>query len=486
MTHTIQIPKPSDLGFDPKKFSQWRKNQTAAIRDALESDKRFVGQVMTLGAGKSLCYMAQAVLSKSRTMVLTSTKGLQTQLEADFGNLGLTDIRGKGNYDCTGIPGKKCDDGTIGKCHYKGSSNCTWVAARQLACEASMVTTNYSCWTSTNKYGSGFGAFDMLIMDEAHSAEDALTRAMKITLSQHEVTEMLKYAWPDEPLTDDLEGWKDWAVIAKHRCLIRIQELKDKIACTSHPSDSLIRNYKSFVGLKMKLANVATCKPEKWVVDNWGFGDGYQFDPIYASEFGEQVLFRGIRKVILTSGTIRPRTLESLGIPSDEFDFFEYPRDIVVSKSPLYYIPTAYINRRTDESGYQALINRIDEIIESRADRRIIIHTGNFKIRDYIIEHSRYTNYMISNYVDGGDATSAIIERFKESKPPTILVSPSVTTGYDFPGSDCRCQIIAKLPFPDYHTSKVERERDKLDPERGISHMWTALSQAFGLSLIHI
>ena len=31
----------------------------------------------------------------------------------------------------------------------------------------------------------------------------------------------------------------------------------------------------------------------------------------------------------------------------------------------------------------------------------------------------------------------------------TVLVSPSVSTGYDFPGRECEWQFICKVPFPD-------------------------------------
>jgi len=72
-----------------------------------------------------------------------------------------------------------------------------------------------------------------------------------------------------------------------------------------------------------------------------------------------------------------------------------------------------------------------------------------------------------------------VIKQFKAKKPPAILVSPSVTTGYDFPGDDCRVQIIAKLPYPDLFSSKVERARSEEDPKRGIYQMWLTLAQMF-------
>jgi Rad3-related DNA helicase len=42
-----------------------------------------------------------------------------------------------------------------------------------------------------------------------------------------------------------------------------------------------------------------------------------------------------------------------------------------------------------------------------------------------------------------------VIEQFKKSKDPIILVSPSVTTGFDFPYEECQFQIIGKVPWPD-------------------------------------
>ena len=49
---------------------------------------------------------------------------------------------------------------------------------------------------------------------------------------------------------------------------------------------------------------------------------------------------------------------------------------------------------------------------------------------------------------DQADAIDDEGEEFKESDPPRILVSPSVTTGYDFPGPECEYQIMSKLPTP--------------------------------------
>lgn len=473
----IPIPSPPQLGF-PAKFRSWRPNQAQAIDDVLTSDKPFVGQALHVGSGKSAAYMGVAVISKARTMILTSTKGLQTQLLNDFGDLGLVDIRGKSNYECVGLPGHTCEEGSIGKCLYRGGCHCTWGKAKQTALESNLVTTNYACWASTNRYGQGFGKVDLLVMDEAHAAEDALCRAMKITLDRRELRDILRFQWPDD--VTNMECWKDWALVAKRRADLDHQALKMKIDASAHPSDDQIHKFRKLSNIKRKLSEIAICKPDRWCVEEWNGSDGFQFDPIAPEDYAKKVLFRGATKVLLVSGTIRPAVFTALGIDPEEYDFFDYPKNITIARTPLIFVPTVAVDRKTTQYGLGKLVERIDEIIESRADRRGIIHTGNFRIRDFVIQNSRYSQFMISNYTQDGDVTAEIVKQFKQSKPPTILVTPSVTTGYDFPGAECRYQIIAKLPFPDLFSSKVEREKERLDPSRGITIMWQHLAQAFG------
>src|SRR5580693_5574525 len=93
------LPEPSALGL-PARFESWRPGQEDAALRAVESPKRFVVLCMPCGTGKSLAYLAAAMLSGERTAFLTSTRGLQSQLKTDFSESGLWDIRGQNNYPC--------------------------------------------------------------------------------------------------------------------------------------------------------------------------------------------------------------------------------------------------------------------------------------------------------------------------------------------------------------------------------------------------
>jgi Rad3-related DNA helicase len=77
-----------------------------------------------------------------------------------------------------------------------------------------------------------------------------------------------------------------------------------------------------------------------------------------------------------------------------------------------------------------------------------------------------------------GEPPSDVIELFRNSGPGTILVSPSVGTGYDFPQDDCRWQFMTKIPFEP--PSKIVKAREADDPEYRSYQAMQALVQAFG------
>jgi Rad3-related DNA helicase len=94
----------------PKKFCYWRPYQAQATESQTESDPRFLLQVCPTGFGKSIVYMTSAKLITGRTIILTSTKGLQSQLKSDFGSMPVVvEIRGRGNYPCRLNTKLNCD-----------------------------------------------------------------------------------------------------------------------------------------------------------------------------------------------------------------------------------------------------------------------------------------------------------------------------------------------------------------------------------------
>jgi ATP-dependent DNA helicase DinG len=474
----VFFPTPQQLGM-PRKYRDWRPDQPVAIQDALDCCKRVVVQKQGTGKGKTAGYVGMALIDKDRRYgILTATKGLQDQINDEFGGIGIADIRGKSAYSCDGMPGHTCAEGSIAKCLYKGSSLCSHHAAKQEALQSRIFATNYSCWIATNKYSQGFGKIDVLVCDEAHNIPGEIEKAMSVLLGEHEIVDELKRDWPEYNSRNDMAVWKHWALVTRSIADRELQRIKAEVDKSGKSlAAKLAKQFNHYQNLVRRLAEIATCKADRWVVDEWQHG--YKFDAIDPSEYAERLLWRGVEKIVLVSGTITPKTLEQSGVDVHDAKFFEYYNEPRPERTPIIYVPTTKVNVYSQPWQLRKMVARVDEIIESRLDRKGIVHTSSYKIRDFIVNNSRYARFMVSNYVNNGELTSQVIERFKRMSEPAVLVSPSVTTGYDFPYDLCRYQIVAKLNYP-YAGSKVEQARTKLDPDRGSYHAILNLQQAVG------
>lgn len=475
------FPSPQELGL-PDKFKAWRPNQARVIQDALESKKRVKLQLQRPGAGKSVSYMAVALMlamKKLRTLILTINKSLQDQLMDDFAEIGLVDIRGKSSYDCQAKMGQSCETGYIAKCPFRGTGICPHSAAKTAASEALFVTSNYSCLMAANHYGQGFGKFDLLILDEGHDAPEQLAKAMQVRISMNEM-EMIGHDWPDHRERQDMEAWKYWALVSKKLADSRIAD--EESGHKGKVSQAQADRFKHLKNLSRKLADLGMSRADNWVCEEWAHG--YQFDPIEASRFAERLLLCKIPNIIITSGNIQPRVTTELGIEDDDFEFFEYFERGDTIRSPFYWLKSGLNVRKAvqDWEIAKVLIPLIDRIVEARPGVKGTIHTGNFHIRDLIMRESAYGDnggrLFMSNYL-GGPSTGALLESFKKARAPRWFVSPSIGTGVDLAHDQCRVQIIAKLPFGD-KGSLVEQARNERDPTRFMAKMFERLGQQYG------
>jgi Rad3-related DNA helicase len=305
----------------------------------------------------------------------------------------------------------------------------------------------------------GLGDFQRVIFDEAHNAPEELASALQVRISYHEIEEMLGQEFPKD--RESLAAWKSWASRVRMVCQFKLLEAKVKVYGARELKHSAIREYQHLVNLNRKLGVVAQLRPADWIVDEWVYG--YQFDPIRIARYSESTLFLRIPRVSFFSATIRPKTLAILGV-DDDYDFWDYPSTFDPRRSPVRWVSTVRVDHRLTPEQAKVWGMRVDQIVQRRYDRRGMIHTVSYKKRNELLEMSDFRPIMMSNFE--GDITSQVVQKFKATPPPVVLVSPSVTTGYDFPYDDCRYQIIGKIPFPDSR-SKIIKARQDADPEYG-------------------
>lgn len=451
--------EPRDMGL-PDKFSGWRNGQWTAISDMVNTPHRFFLANLPTGSGKSVCYIALSRLHGGRTLILTSTKGLQDQLLSEFGGM-IKLVKGKSAFLCPiSFKGYTCQNAPCAwgiKCALK-ESTCPYYLQIEEAKSARIVVTNYAFWLSNEPVT--LGKFDLLIMDEAHDAAQHILDSLSIELHPRDVGRWA--GWPRQG-TRPAEIMK-WIGQLK----FALEEGKQEAKKSGGDGDS------SLLFLSLQLAHIAHMgRMSNIVVDHRG--STINIDAISAATIAEGLLFRGIPKVVAVSATAARKTLSQLGL-FGQCDYREYPSVFPVENRMVYYLPAGRIDHAITDAGVNQWIAVIDNIIESRMTEKGIIHAVSYDQCDRIRNISRYRNILTTHR--GIPATDAVA-KFKKSSPPSVLVSPSVGTGYDFPDDLCRWQVISKLAFPDGRTL-IMKARTKNDPEYSINLAVQSLVQACG------
>lgn len=406
---------------------------------------------VTHNSGKSLIAVAHAILTGGRSVYLTSTKGLQDQCSTDFSPCGMIDMRGRQNYRCH--RGQSCADGRIMGCKGDEDGFCEYSDARTEFLKSKLTITNYSCYLSNVIHGEGMGDIDLLILDEAHEAIEELASALEIRLNHASNASLYSSLGIPPPYQSPLPKWKYWASQSIPKIRAQVQTFKSE----GGGDLKLLRALDALLKNVTRLAAIE----DTWIVDESSKPAEVLFSPVWPTDYAQKILFRGIKHILLVSATIVPKTLELLGVPDDDSLYVSHTNVFPASRCPVYLYGATRIDHRSTNSDYQQLIGRMDTIISRRLDRKGIIHPTSYDRQQMIAANSRYADIML---LPKGQGLTNMLKTFRESDPPSILNSPAVTTGYDFPGNQCEYQFLVKVPFIDTR-SPIMQARAKADPE---------------------
>lgn len=490
----IDFPAPNLIGA-PARYDRWRSMQAEAVLAAADSRKRCVIQGAPTGFGKSLVNVSQALLTDSRTVILTATKALQRQYLGDFIESGMIEIRGLNSYECIeGQPGGRfgdmrregyraergmpmmCDEAPCqaGAFCPKREGGCAYYDANRKASllTSKLIITNYAYWMSIHKFGEGLGKVDLLVLDEAHEAIDELGSFIGTEIKEGEIESVLPSN--AKPLAEgaDQHDWTTWAGYWYVRTTAELDSIRMSIkeserTGTNRTGEGInygaLRRARDLRRVQHKLHTIANLRGD-WIIEHTqderrrGI---VKFDPIWPGEYAESNLFLSVPKVVMVSATVRPKTAMMLGLGMADIDFREYPSSFPKAHRPTVFIPTVAMNRNSAAAGKREWHTRIDQIIARRLDRAGIIHTVSYERAREVYKASEYRDRML---IHDSLNTREVIETFKQSTRPLILVSPVVHTGYDFPDSQARWQLLVKMPFP-VTTDKIMKARAERDKE---------------------
>lgn len=474
-------------------FKSYRKGQREAIEQAQEafaSGKRFVVIEAPTGAGKSAIAVTLA-RQAADAYVVTAQKILQDQYQQDFSDLSL--IKGRSNYPCELNPHTTA---AVAPCHLRfllpQCQSCRYYNAKDRAVEARKTLTNYAYFLAELNHGSSFQTRDLLVLDEAHNTEAALMHYTQVRIDDQG---LMRHGLGDRLLPSfapEAETWFAYAEALLPRAKTLLQEVEKRVQQSEKPWEHSILSelqhkfwLENLVSGLERLQTSLEDNSARWVVDaqRQGTLQHVSYKPVEASPFAHDLLFSHADKVLMLSATILdPETyLRSLGIDSDEAAIISMASDFPAENRPIYVQPTAKLTVHQRERDLPKLVAKISALLEQHPHDKGLIHSHTYSIAQYIANHlpSAQQHRLITH--SSGDREAAL-ERHRNSKKPSVLLTPSMTEGIDLADALSRWQVICKIPYPYLGDPQVVARKD-LDPAWYDWRTCLTVVQAYGRSV---
>jgi Rad3-related DNA helicase len=300
-----------------------------------------------------------------------------------------------------------------------------------------------------------------MVLDECHNIERLLVRFFDITVGQEQLDDL--EVIEDIPQFGDIHEFISWCnQVYKPRLEEKLANLISLVENSQQTEyyDKALKLGMQFQKLSRALESM-TVKPDDWVF--WSQDDDrtrskqYIARPLYAHEF-TQTLFNDSDIILHMSAFPGDKKTycESLGLNPNDVAWASLASTFPVENRPINILSVGSMSMRNIDETMPLLIKYTQKIIEKFHDKKGLIHCNSYKVGQALYEHLKRTQH--SNRIIFPKNAEERENAFKEhssSKMPTVIISPSMTEGFDFAGKLAEWQIIAKVPFPnmgDKHT----------------------------------
>lgn len=474
-------------GFFP--YPKIRPQQEEAINfiiNEFEKDKKFVIAELGTGIGKSAIGYTIANYFNSKNRVsksyfLTTQKILQDQYVKDFGepNGEMISLKSKSNYKCQFYKELNCEEAfnllkreenlsEKSDFYKKCNKGCIHKKTKKKFKENHLSLTNFLFFlTDPNIEKRNF-----LVVDECHHIENVLSSFIEVSISNKFCQDRLNINIPQFPITqskafywikDILKG-----AVAKERkdtetVLNKMEQISQNHLLIR--ASNYTKKYQRIKRLDDRIRDfLKLYHPNNWVMNLYP-EDGRNsrrigFKPIYVNSYAKNRLLNYGERVLMMSATILDKEIymKSLGIEPEEASFLSIDSPFPVKNKPIFYISSGKMSRKEIDKNLPNLVKNIKQLIDMHKDEKGIIHTHSYKISTFIKDNIKNKRLIFHNEKNRDE----MLEKHKNSKKPTILVSPSMNEGVDLKDELSRFQIICKLPFP-YLGDKINQRKMKND-----------------------
>jgi len=444
-----------------------RKAQIEALNWLVENKHmRYLFVELPVGGGKSICGMTFSRYMNNFSYALTPQIILQKQYENDFKSdrdLNLASLYGKANYTCEEKGGVSCAIGSIGKrCEY-----CPYAKAREAAQKANNTVMNYKMALSSWKFTKIFKKEDTPVMrnlaicDEGHTFEDHLVSFDAIQITDKWCSDYGLKMPPKK--TRNIRVVVDFIQKSYMQSLVETYDiLLTEIELMQGNSENERQSTKKTKELKHVESQLNTCTEllkmsiddieEDYVMVDSPFG--IELKRLYGHYSFNNIVKPIAKQFLFMSSTFlgKAECCAELGLDPEEVAYISIDSEFDPENRPVVYMPQMKMNFKWNDDANtknrDKMLDTIKQISAIHEEENGIIHTGNFKIAEWLVENLDVDHEIIHHNPGAQLNRNEAIEHFLDSSTtPAILISPSSTEGLDLKGDLGGFAVFAKVPF---------------------------------------
>ena len=492
-----------------------RENQISCINQVLEAfldkAKPFVVLSAPTGTGKSIigAVIADVINTISGTklasIILMHNNALAKQYYQTFSNFGehrYLNLKGANNYTCSALSGDTVEDlVTAENCAIKvfhkehmssiitqHCDKCEYLRLKSLKNISKNVITNFSYYFVDRQFANNFEIRDVVIWDEAHTLNDAFCEHNAIYFSKDRLKKFYEELAENLKLPD-LEMFK---ILKKVQIDLEAKKINDN-------------NYLDYLRLLQQVYNIAFSSAQE-VAENCSydmkmytkysklakkyFGLGCKIDDLFIYnyehifEFNEKTFEATVKPIFIgnmfskalihsdfnlfMSATIsKEYIVETLNLNDDDVEFVKVPPTFPKENKKIVFFNTRPLNyvAMQDPKTIEMLCQNVANIVKIHGadfSENGIILTPSFAVAEQLGNFIRKVGIKVNMFEHmRGMKAENVINAFKGSSGPSLMISPSIYEGIDLPGDLSRYQIIVKAPYPSLAEKRMKYILDK-------------------------
>jgi ATP-dependent DNA helicase DinG len=456
--------------------------------------------------GAACCWWAQqwpdtpvsdANFAKPGGYYLVTQKELQNQIVKDVRlNYRIKDFASLKSasdtetYQCDQHPSCQIGLGAKNKvCEGRRNKCCPYKIAQEAFIRSTLSLTNYPYFLTERLYVGKLPPRNIIVCDECHTLERNLLKFGELVLSERVMKEwdIRGLQLPEFDEVDEYIKWLELRYLPiikdRYETLITAMEMDD--ATSANPTTAR-RAHEMGTQLQQLQGTIASVRsrPDDWVYwpeETEKDGIKVNLKPLDAAPYASLIRAAGVVKIYMSAWP-GPKDVfcRNLGLKEDKVAWLRIPQGFPPENRPIMMGLVGSMSKRNITETMPAFLRVVDKILTKHGNQKGLIHCNSYDLGTKLTNHFQSTAHAKRLlYPKNADERSPLYKQHLDSPEPTVLISPSMTEGFDFKDDAARWQIIAKMPYPYLGDLQISTKKE-LDPDWYAMQTAMAIIQACG------